>query len=252
MPETFNKDGDKTTSEPTTEPTAQPSEPAAQQTGNEFYLKVGDREFKSKGDVEKHIQNAQTHIANLEGENHDKDTLLQRQTELLEQSKTLEDVMKQVASPSQAGTESATPAPSKDELVRIATEAATTAIQKDRTEEQEKANWNMSLRAAQEVFENPDAAIEKRAQELGHNLDWAVKTAKANPSVFNALFIPERRKAEDPAVNESLLNKGTLNRNASLRQSDSGERKAVNIMDLKFHERKRHIVDQMKAAGIEY
>lgn len=245
--DTFNK-ADPTPPADITPPAAPPAAPDPAP----FDYKVGERVFHSKEDLDKHILNAQEHIATLETENTQKDQLISRQSDQIQQGKTLEDVVKQLSSTPQAGTPEPTAPVSKDELVRIATDAATSAIREERTTEQANANWNVSLKAAQDAFSEPDKAIADRAKELGEDFAWAEATAKANPALFRALFIPETQ----PAPGGSALSLST--QRAPAGGSSDGAAPAISsLMQCKtYAEKKAFMSAQMKAkmeaAGLTY
>lgn len=245
MTDTFNK--------PDQTPTADTTPPPAEPTPTPFEYKVGERVFNSKEDLDKHILHAQDHITTLQTENTQKDLLISRQSDQIQQGRTLEDVVKQLSSTPQAGNQEPTAPVSKDELVKIATEAATTAIREDRTVEQANANWNVSLAAAQEAFNEPDKAIADRAKELGEDFAWAQATAKANPALFRALFIPEGK----PAVLQGSPLALSTQRTDVLRGGQPTPTSPGTLMQCKtYAEKKAFMSHQMKvkmeAAGLTY
>lgn len=164
----------------------------------------------------KKIEHADMHIQTLEKENAEKDQaavkLIER-IEALERSRNHNDALDQLVS--QAANSIPAPAPieqppaqevSKEELVQ----AAVDTIKAEQVALQQEANLNACIANAQAAYGDAfGAKVDEQGARHGMNLEQVMEMAKNQPSVFNALFVPEQTPGGIPDTTGSTLGGST-------------------------------------------
>jgi len=150
----------------------------------------------------KKIENADTHISNLESENAEKDKInlkLIERIEALEAKRVADESAAQVHA-SAALEQSPTQEISKDDVVK----AAVDTIKQEQLDAQRETNLAQSVKLAQSAYgEEFGTKVDEIAAEHGMDSNSVLDMAKDTPGVFKALFIPkgtELKTTPDPTA----------------------------------------------------
>ena len=221
-------------------------------SGQQVFMVVGDRAYRTQDDVINKLQHADQHIATLESERDtDRQKLKAQETEIeslkaeVERLKKIVDALPgQDANADPSGKGQQTAAPSKEELVKdvmAAMHAETDAAQR-------KANHAACITKVAAKFgqENVDSKVEEIAKDLGMTVAQAQQLAMNSPKGFEKLFLGEVSQPTPGASHD-----GGINSNAFQQQNQQNQ-KPVNITKLRERDRIAHVSERMKAAGIVY
>ncbi len=171
---------------------------------------VNGKVYKAEAAIKK-IEHADTHIQQLERENAEKDanalTLLTR-LEALEASRKHTDTLDQLVAAAQPVAPIVVPeAPptqevSKEELIQ----AAVDTIEGKRVAQQQDANLNASIALAQAAYgDDFGHKVDAAGTEHGLGYEQVMEMARNQPSVFKALFIPNKVASGQPDTTRSSM-----------------------------------------------
>lgn len=165
----------------------------------QVFLKVGDRTFKSQEDAVRHVSSAQDYIQKLESDFESATALLDRQQQLLDKSKNVDDVMKAIAQRDSSGNAEDTPQLSKDEVIADALRAFEQQ-QEMRTAAQQKAENARLVHStlSQSYGDKMDEVVQKVAVDNGLSMQEAEEMATRHPKVFLKMFDTGSRHTAKP------------------------------------------------------
>lgn len=184
----------------TGEPSHQEANTESQQAAQQFtenqsnqeeqvFLKVGDRVFKSQEEAVRHISSAQEHISKLENDFASATSLVDRQAQLLEKAKNVDDVMEALASKNSSGNAEGTPQLSKDEVIADAIRAFELKQKEQTRAQQMEQNWSTVTSTLSQMYgDKTDEVVQKVAGENGLSIEEAATMAKSHPKVFLKMF----------------------------------------------------------------
>lgn len=190
------------TGDPAATTTPPAADPAA---GNQAFLIVEDRAFRSSDDVAKHITHAQAHISTLEQEQAETRAKLQEMEAALAKANNAGDSAQQIldrldslSNNNQSdGSTAPTTAVSKEDLAAVqqaAVDQALATINHTQNEAQANANLATCMDNATAAYgENVGDAISKLAGDLGMTIADVDIMAKQKPAVFSRLFLPAKQ-----------------------------------------------------------
>lgn len=168
---------------------------------NDFFLEVGDRKFKSQEDAVHHISSAQEHIQKLESDFEAATGLLDRQQQLLDKSRNIDDVMEAVARRDSSGNAEDTPQLSKEEVVADAIKAFEQKQEQQTLEQRRQANWDqVTGTLTQSYGDKTDEVVQKVAGENGLSIQEASEMARTHPKVFLKMFDTTPRYSAQPSI----------------------------------------------------
>ena len=209
------------TSEPQDSGTQAPTQP-----DQGVALIVGERAFKTMDDVKTKIENADSHIGNIESENADLRTQIESLQEQLNKIETMKDLLDKGNSD--------TPNVDVAELVRK-------EVNTLRQEDTRESNISNCMKQAKEAYgENFIESISKTAEELGMSIDGVDKMAAESPKLFAKTFLPENKPAT------GMAHKGTIN---TIGLQEAPEAPKKDILSMSSKERTEYLVQQLEAAS---
>jgi len=132
--------------------------------------------------------NAQKHIPRLEAENSELRTRVLELESKLENAKTLDDVLERLNNKSDGST------PTKEIDPDKVAELVVSTVKNLTKEQKEEQNWSTVLNKLNDTygsFSKADAAIAKKAAELGLTTKYATSLAKTSPEAFFKLFMDQ-------------------------------------------------------------
>lgn len=155
----------------------------------EVFLKVGDRVFKTQEDAINHITHAQNHISKLETDFASATSLVDKQAELLEKARKVDEVMEALAKRDSSGNGEETPGLSKDEVIADAIRAFEQRQQEARQQETVQKNWEEVTNTLTKAYgDKTDEVVQKVAAENGLSIEEAAQMAQRHPKVFLKMF----------------------------------------------------------------
>jgi len=184
------------------QPAAENNQPVEQQPAGveeQPFLKVGDRTFKSQEDAIRHVSSAQDYIQKLESDFEAATSLVDRQQQLLDKSKNVDDVMKAIAQRDSSGNAEPTTQLSKDEVIADALRAFEQQ-QEMRTAAQQKSENAKLVHTAltQSYGDKVDEVVQKVAGENGLSMQEAEEMATRHPKIFLKMFDTNVRQTAKP------------------------------------------------------
>lgn len=200
-----------------------------QDTNQDYFLKVGDRVFKSKEDVEKHIDHAQNHISKLESDFESATTLVDRQQQLLEKAHKVDELMDAVANrQNSSGNAEETPQLSKEEVIADAVKAFEQRQTELTRAQQAEQNWNTVTSTLTQAYgDKTDEVVQKVAGENGLTVEEAADMARRHPKVFLKMFDV---KSSKPSAQPT---RSTVNTESVGNYTSSAPRKSIMSMSNK-------------------
>lgn len=170
-------------------------------------IKVGEREFATQEDLERHILSAQEHITKIEAENAEMRAKEEVLSKAAEENISARELLEGISKANKSTESSETPSKSQDELVAEAVALATARVSENLKSEAikhaEESNLQSAMDEAKEAY--GDDYI-KKVVELGqtHGLtpDKIDNLAKTSPKAFANLFIPADKPSGRPASGE--------------------------------------------------
>lgn len=187
--------------------TPAPPQPPVVTTLDNGSVVVGGKIYQPEAAAKK-IEHADTHIQTLEQENAAKDAVtlkLLERIEALEKTRNHTDALDKLVAAQSAVAPAAPEQPptqevSKEELVQ----AAVDTMKGEQVAQQQEANLNACIAKAQEAF-GPEYGLKVDAAGAKHGmtLDQVMEMARNQPSVFNALFIPDGTPSGKPDTTKS-------------------------------------------------
>lgn len=165
--------------------TEQQAQPVRQ---DDPFLQIGDRVFKTKEDAINHFNSAQSHISKLEKDWEDATTLIDRQSELLDRARRVEELASAIEQNSSTKAEP-TPHLKKEDIIAEAMNAFEQRQKEATVQETKKANWNAVTETLSKMYgEKTDEVVQKVIGENGISLEEAVNMASSYPKVFLKMF----------------------------------------------------------------
>lgn len=210
-------------------------QPKGEQQPSQSLFTVGEREYDMEA-AKKKIENADSHIMTIQGENADLRRQLEEAQAQLAKSKTVEDALdmlnqqpqqQEVVQPSQ----SPSPEPQALDMDALmaqaqqkATEAANAAFQQSQLKVAQEANFNDSLSYAKGQFgEEYQSKLIEVGSQVGLDANGINELAKTNPAMFKKLF-------KSPQAPNTTAPSGRGPRMAPSNKADSDFKQAVNTM----------------------
>tara|TARA_R100000544_G_C2216677_1_gene54987 strand:- start:44 stop:775 length:732 start_codon:yes stop_codon:yes gene_type:complete len=187
-----------------------------QNNTEDYFLKVGDRVFKSKEDVENHIGHAQNHISKLESDFEAATSLVDRQQMLLEKARKVDDLMDAVANnQNSSGNAEETPQLSKEEVIADAVKAFEQRQTEQTQAQQAEQNWNEVTSTLTQAFgDKTNEVVQKVASENGLSVEDAASMARKHPKVFLKMFDVQATKPSAQPTRSSVNTEGFSERPA--------------------------------------
>ena len=169
---------------------------------------VNGKIYKLEAAVKK-IEHADQHIKTLEQENAEKDVtnlqLLERLEAMEKQigrADALDKLVQEVSTPPAPIEQPQTQEVSKEELI----EATVSSIKAEQVAEQQEANLNACVAAAQEAYGDAyGLEVDTIGLKHGMNVEQVMDMARNQPTVFQAIFLPEGKKVGSPNMNGSTV-----------------------------------------------
>jgi len=172
------------------------------QTPDQPFLKIGEREFKSPDDVVTKITAADEHIKRLEEEHRQTEAKLAEALELAatlkektEQALSVKEMIEGLKGGNVQQQESGTPAISTEDIAAKVLESLD-----ERTQKQKQLdNFKAAMAAAKESLgDNFKESIGNKAKELGMSIADVDALAKRSPKAFAQLMLPETKSDGSP------------------------------------------------------
>lgn len=164
------------------------------------FLVVGDRVFKTQEDAIKHINSAQEHISKLENDWDNATTLIDRQSELLERSSRVDELVSAVKQNSSSQEEHTAPV-DRGELIAEAINAFEQRQSERTVQEQRRSNWtNVSSTLNKLYGDKADEVVQKVIGEHGISMDRAVELAGDMPTIFLRMFDEGKSSTVKPNI----------------------------------------------------
>jgi len=198
------------------QPTNQ-STPTPAQTGEQAFLIVGERAFRTPDDVAKKIESADTHINTIEEENARLRADLEAAQKKAESETTANDSAAQILEKLQelqqsTGNTATTSAVSKEDLDTLKQQAVQEALAKVNEETNRQVaerNLTSCLEDAKAAFGDKVAeAVTATANELGMSTADVDTMAQNKPEVFRRLFLPKSNTSTTQATLGGVMSGG--------------------------------------------
>lgn len=196
QPGSTNQDPSSTNQEPGSPGFDQPTNGTPSDNADKAFLIVGDRAFRDRDALVKHVSSAQTHIQTLEAER-----ATDRQT--LEELRAEVERLKKIA-------DAAASAPAKDDPPFDPDEVVSRTVAVLSQQEQAKvqaANLAAAVERAKKAYGDEfTQKVNEKAAALGMTLEEVDMMAKTKPALFDATFLPTssaRPNAYQPGYDRS-------------------------------------------------
>ena len=194
------------------------------QVGDQAFLIVGERAFRTKEDVVTNFNHSQTHIQKIEGENADMRKTITEQSEEIERLKLALEGQEGISGTHQEKGSSTAPL-SKEELVQ----AVMGTLKKEQNETVRTSNINTVFSEASQAYgESMKTEVANKAKELNMSLAAVDEMAKSQPQAFRQLFLPQgggtTSAVTDSGINTEALNKQNQNKQPGQSWSAKGKK----------------------------
>jgi hypothetical protein len=194
------------------------------------FFQVGDRSFKTREDLEHHIQSAQNHIKKLESDFENATKLISTQDQALSTSSRIEDLLNAVANKqSTSSTAEETPKFSKEDVIAEALQSFEQRQVELSKRQQEEQNYSIVAQTLTAAYGNKtNEVVQKVAGENGMTYQEAEEYARRYPKAFLKMF--DTKNISDARPNFSSVNTNTFANTPS-------ERPKKSIMQMTVRER---------------
>lgn len=214
------------------------SQTGVEQQTNEPFLAVGDRVFSTKEDVANNIESAQTHIQKLEQDFENATKLIDRQSELLEKSRRVDDILDAVKKQEPSGDAESTTQLSEEDVINKALSAFEQRQIEQTMQQEAERNWNQVTSALTQAYgDKTDEVVQKVAADNGMTLEDAASMARSYPKVFLKMF--DAGSKPNPKPNTS-----SVNTEAFANQPSRPPRKS--IMNMSARERAQYVQQRLQ------
>lgn len=214
------------------QPAAQPQVENAQP-----FFQVGERVFKTQEDLAKHIEASQNHIKKLENDFTAATTLVDKQDQLLAQSRRVDELLEAYKQNSSGKVEGTTSL-NKEEVIAEALRAFEQNQQTRTIQQKYDANFNeVASVLSQHYGDKVDEVVSKVSADNGLTFEEAMEMAKKHPKVLLKMFNLSNKTDARPTS-------GSVNTMAMPSTPAQGPRKR--LMEMTNKERAAYIQSRLR------